>query len=235
MGVDFIKINETYNYNRWGSYIDPAQHPLWNGTDVARTTVPLLPPLYEVSLHDNTEAIAQHLLPCISMKMDRWVNWFPPPPGKQTAPTPAVVLNHFGKGKCLYFSAPYLDSSKASGDQTALSWPKKWFTHMLETMIPKPDIRLISDYPEYIDATFYRRESELIVHCINTSVEDSGGNGIPIKAGKLIINNDFAKAVSAKLLPSGRELEIQTKGNNQVIDVPEILVHEIVHIQLESK
>ena len=106
---------------------------------------------------------------------------------------------------------------------------------MLETLIPQPSVRLISDYPEYIDATFYRRESELIVHCINTSVEDSGGNGIPIKAGKLIINNDFAKAVSAKLLPSGRELEIQTKGNNQVIDVPEILVHEIVHIQLESK
>ena len=106
---------------------------------------------------------------------------------------------------------------------------------MLETMIPKPDIRLISDYPEYIDATFYRRENELIVHCINTSVEDSGGNGIPIKAGILTINNDFSNPVSAKLLPSGRKLEIQTNGNNQVIDVPEILIHEIVHIQLESK
>lgn len=235
IGVDFIKVNHTYADNPWGSYIVPADHPIWNGTEIARTTVPLLPPLYEVSLHDRAEQIARHLLPSVPMQMDRWVNWFPPPPGKQIAPTPAVVLNRFGNGVSLYFSASYLDSSRPGVNSGPLSWPKKWFTHLLETVLPQPHIRLISDYPEYIDATYYRREKELIVHCINTSVENSGGSGIPIKAGKLTINNDFAKAVFAKLLPSGRKLDIQTHADNQVIDVPEIMIHEIVHIQLESE
>jgi len=233
IGVDFIKVNHTYADNPWGSYLVPADHAIWNGTEIARTTVPLLPPLYEVSLRDGAEEIAQHLLPCIAMQIDRWVNWFPPPPGKQIAQTPAVVLNRFGNGLSLYFSAPYLDSSLPGVNTEPLSWPKKWFTHLLETLLPQPGIRLISDYPEYIDATYYRRENELIVHCINTSVEDSGGSGIPIKAGRMTINSAFVKAVSAKLSPSDCELEIRTDARNQMIDVPKIQLHEIVYIQLE--
>jgi hypothetical protein len=234
MGVSLNAIDSTFIDNLWGSYMLCLDHQLWQDSEISTTTVPLLPPIYDVKPARNAQVIAKHLLPCIPMAMNRWINWFSPPPGKKLHASPAVVLNSFGKGKCLYFSAPYLDTRPGFCDQKAIAWPKKWFTKMLKTLFPNPQIRLETGHPEFIDATYYRKADELIVHYLNSSAKEPDGRGILISAGQLILRKPIQKAIRARILPNERELKIHCDNEMQVIDLPEFTIHMLVSVELEK-
>jgi len=229
MGASFVRRDDTYRHNRWGGYLRVGEHPMWKS--VRDTTPPLMPPCYEVALRPGATCEAGLLRPSIAMAMDRWVNWFPPPPGRDLSPGPAVVRNRYGKGTCLYFAAPYVEPNYGSPGAEALDWPRRFFNDMLETLLPAPAVRLHSDCPELIDATYYRRDGEVIVHCLNKAAAHAGDGAAPIKAGRLVLTGPLANAASAVMIPSGRELAIRREGDSLVVDVPEIAVHEVIHMR----
>jgi hypothetical protein len=230
MGVNLKRINTQYCDNPWGSYLKCEDHFLWDDTEIKDTTVPLPPPLYEVTLSPGAEAIAYHILPCLPLETDRWVNWFSPPPGREIPEHPAVVLNTFGKGKCVYFSAPYLKQFSEAAERGVL-WPSRWLTTLLERLAPAPSIRLMTQYPDYIDATYYCRGNELIVHCLNNTAKTSY-NGIALNAGDLYLRGVYAKALSAMMLTSKKALKIVQKDNCQIVRCDDVAIHDIIVVQL---
>jgi len=224
LGVHYKGADETYKLNLWGSYMRAiGDHPL--AKTFPQTRLPLLAPLHRVEVSGKAEVLARQVLPCIGLAHDRWVNWFPPPPVDEDSDLPAVVLNRFGKGTSVYFSSEILDRKN-------LSWPLAWFTRMLETLLGEPTIRVKTDYPETIDATYYRRGKGLVVHLLNKSVEGRGGEGVPVAAGELLVDSSLLKVRSARaLLPKEKPLKVERIRGGYRIKLPAFKVHTMVVVE----
>jgi len=224
LGVDLLEVDHTYDLNVWGGYMK-----LEDGSELVRwlpqTRLPLLAPLYKVAARESARVLARLIMPCLGLAEDRWVNWFPPPPTSSASEFPAMVCNDFGAGKSVYFAAQLLDDEK-------LNWPKAWFAKALEFLVPDPPVRLVCDNPEFIDATYYKQEGRLVVHCINRSVEAHGGAGLAVAAGTLRVDPSLVEATAARALtPEPVELEITRTNGRIELRLPEFKVHMLVVLE----
>jgi len=225
LGVDLDSVDNTYDLNIWGSYMSVEQ-----SGDIAetlpRTRLPLMTPLYKVRARKSAEVVARVILPCLGLEKNRWVNWFPPPPTTEVSEYPAMVMNAFGEGKCIYFASQFMDAEN-------LNWPLAWFTKILELLLPNPPARVMSEYPEFIDATYYKKGDSVIVHCINKSVEAHGGAGVPISGGQLRVEHSLVKPTRSFAVMGEEKIELEIRRENDaaVVDLPEFKVHMLVVLE----
>jgi hypothetical protein len=228
MGVRYLGSDQRFAGNQHGGYLRPAEHAplrsLWR--DLAGTTPALMSPATEVAPLPGARVAARLILPVFSNAGDHGVPGVPPPPGKEIASGPALVVNSFAAGKCIYLATPY-----ARDDRRPLGWMRAFVTRLLETFVPDPGLRLLTDQPALLNATYFRRDDELLVHVVNSAARAAGGRPVPLRAGQIVLGGAYANARAAQLLPSKRELKIHRAGKQQIVELPEIGLYEIARIR----
>jgi hypothetical protein len=228
MGARYLGTDGRFAANQRGGYLRPVDHaplrPLWR--DLAGTTPALLSPVTEVAPLPGARVAARLILPAFPEAGDHGVPGVPPPPGKEAASGPALVVNSFGAGKCVYLATPY-----ARSDRPPLGWMRAFLARLLESFVPDPGLRLVTDQPALLNATYFRRDDELLVHVVNTAARAAGGRAVPLRAGQIVLGGAYANARTAQLLPSKRELKIHRTGKQQIIELPEIGLYEIARIR----
>ena len=98
--MDFVSEENKYTEN----YIESAGHPL--AEKLGREHGGIRGP-YLTIRPTTAKPVMRYRLPWMveDLKKNKWYNWGPPPPGKETG-GPAVTLNQFGKGQALYLAFP---------------------------------------------------------------------------------------------------------------------------------
>lgn len=230
-GCDFKMINDKFNSAPWGSYLNKTKLPIWE--NIPPTENPTMPPTVEVK-HTSGKILATHIFPATVWTDETWVNWLSPPPKEETD-LPAIILNNYGKGKSVYFSFDFFrmcyEASQSPFEN--FRWPKWFLLSLLENLLPVPKIRLRSETPSALLATFFKNDKkEHIIHVLNHTVLDLKGEIMEVPGGMLQIRKDFFQPKSAYLVyPEKKVLKIDKQKQTYHIYIPKVKIHNIVVIK----
>jgi hypothetical protein len=154
---------------------------------------------------------------------------------------PAMIENHYGKGRCLYF-APKVFSAYAFNQAPEIR--KVTAGKLLETELASGPVRLDGPACIRLIASERPEKGEWIIHLINyqASLGDVydvyttrklplSEEVLPVYDVKLILNPGERQVKKARAIIQACELEIQRRGHAWEIEVPKICVHEIIVIR----
>ena len=230
LGCDYLTINKTYADQVWGSYLDRVPHLLWK--TLPSTMFAVAPPLIEVKVTDG-QTLAYHRLPCTLMNDENWVNWWPAPPVNDPADLPAVHQNQFEKGKSIYFSFDLTGMAVTTSQYGHFfRWPYDLFLSLVEYLVPQPPVRVITSTPRGLGTTFYQRDKELIIHFLNLTINQMGGEVMSLDGGVIHLEGPFSQAKSATIVyPDKKELTLSKTRYCTEIKIPAINLHTVVVIK----
>lgn len=231
LGCDFIKTENRYNNNTWGSYLEALPHPAL--ASVPKTMLAIPPPFHQVRAN-NGKTLAWHRLPCVALTDSHWVNWWPPPPANDHSDFPAIVFHNIGQGKSCYFSFDFTGiPGKPSSYGHPFRWPFALFRSLLEHLLPTPFVRINTQTPHGLGATFYQRGKEIIIHELNLTITPQMGDVTPISGGTIQLQSPGLKIKSAHVVyPQRQQLKVVTSKNRAEINAPEVPVHNVILVQL---
>ncbi len=232
-GTQYIDENRAFYGNEWGSYL--------RFTDVMDALYPFslngTPPTSNVWYRFRKTAgtvVAYHTEPAVAVTDDQWVNWWSPPPSRNTE-WPAIILHRIGKGNVLFFSFPYFRMNIAD-----FTWSRSFFSELVRATVNHKRIRLRAEteYRENIAVSYYQRprRKEIIIHVLNSLLRSTGGKTISLPAGELFLSNSWKRYKEASLVyPEKRPLSIQHHGEQSIIVLPPCDLHYIIRIAYENR
>ena len=226
MGCDFVRIDDNYLGNYWGSYIDRQGSFVWE--KLPDTTLVTTAPFIVVKTRD-AAVMATHILPAIEWGKNHWVNWDPPPPGK-VSNYPAIIEINRGRGKVLYASFDLFGMISRR-----FIWPSEFYYQILRSYVTDSPLRVETPSKRRsLGSTFYKKRSEsaLLIHQVNRTVPELQGEVNPIKGGILILHDSYFRARNcAQIYPEARNLKLKTNRGVTTIELPDVSIHNMILIR----
>ena len=150
---------------------------------------------------------------------ENYIGWgFLPPGGR--AEWDAMTEISVGKGKAIYCAAP-LAMLTAFG----LRWPAELIKGVCQALDVNAGIELVGS-KRAVQATFTRQGGSLIVHLLNESVRNNGGDIVPVTASVKVTGFDVKSARS--VYPAECALTVR----DGVIEVPPVEIHTILKLEI---
>ncbi len=152
------------------------------------------------------------------------------------APTPAVTLNRYGKGRVIYFACDPFQAYVDNGH----SWLKSLLVDILQAYAPRKPFDLHA--PSTVHARMTRKGGERYIHLLNAHVEprtivfSKAGAYPPEIMEQIVPIYDVRIEIPGKsvrratLEPGGKRLRVKCSGSSCVIMVPRIELYDIVRI-----
>ena len=229
LGADYVAQEDKYTEN----YIEAAGYPL--AEKLGRGKVGFKGP-YLTIRPTTAKPVMRYRLPWMveDLAKNKWYNWGPPPPGKETA-GPAVTLNQFGKGQALYAAFPVF---RLFGKHTRPRWIRELIPEFVRHLARPPIIELRTTPPsEFVHGTFFfdKTQRSVLVQVLNAVQLVTDGEPRPARG--VVISADPArlKVTAARMLwPRQQALPLarQDKGR-LLVTLPELEVYAAVCLQLE--
>lgn len=221
-GCDFCGINTDYLTNPWGSFLELDQHAIWKQLSLFHEP-PVPPPYIKLRLTTGT-SVATHILPATAQSETSWVGWGTPP-GSTLTQEPAVVLNQYGKGRCLYAGFDLFNPS--------IPWTRPTAANFLEWLVPNPAAKMEAAYPSSFKVSYAKKEKTILVHVINDLPQILNEESAPIPAGTLIINRSCASITSAEqLYPKTIKLKVKASKEDFRINTLPVETHAIFKLSI---
>jgi hypothetical protein len=244
-GVDYVSEEKKYAYDNEGkrkkdfiaTYLESVGHPLAQPLGVSTVG---LPGSFLHVQRTTAEEVMRYRLPTMieDLSKDKWFNWGPPPPGRETVPF-AMAYNKVGQGQCVFAGAPIFQAmSHHSG--WAVSdrpfWVRDWFRALLPQLRPNPMIELASlPFTEYLHGSFFYDQDKrlILVQALNTlELATKGKFHGPIKA-EIRINPKRLNVSAARLVwPSAQDLAIRRTASKMYIPLPGIARYTALYLKL---
>jgi len=227
MGCDFVRVDDRYLDNYWGSYLDRKGTVIWE--KLPDTNLVTLAPLIVVRPRRDARVLATHILPAIEWSKNHWINWEPPPPGKPSD-YPAIIEVERGKGKVLYAS---FDLFGMIGK--GFMWSSEFYNQVVRSSVTDSPMAIeLRDQRRSLGTTFYKKRSEsaIVIHQINRTVPELKGEVHPIKGGMLILRESYFRPQKCtQIYPDVRELEFKSYRGVTTVDLPDVAIHNMFLIQ----
>ena len=225
LGVDFDGEERRYAYDSEGklrpgdftsTYLESAGHPL--AKMLAASTVGL-PGSFVKLKRTTAEEVMRYRLPFMVQNLahNKWFNWGPPPPGKETAGT-AVAYNRFGKGQAVYIGVPIFWAM-----QFRAFWIRKWIPELMRALVSAPIAELrFEPFSEYVHGTFfYTPDREFIlVQVLNTLELATEGEYRGIRKVEITVDSRRLPVKGARIVwPKERDLPVTEQGSRKRIAI----------------
>lgn len=225
MGVSYQNIHTEYAQNDWSAYLKKCKDADYDGM-LKKTTPPVSEFFIEASC-TSAHPEFTFVLPCVACSPTDWVNWWSPPPGKETD-YPALTVNTYGKGSVYY--AAFDLFTMAARETYRQVYPL--FHQVYQKLQITPLIHNVTDISNIIRTAYFETTDSYYVHQISTLAHEYKGNTAPVSGGKLILT---APVKSARLVyPCQKELEISRVDGNVSIDLPVFTLQQFIVIEKDS-
>lgn len=226
-GAERVNLPAAETAAPWTTYITPLDSAMWQY--IPETTPPIGKAQYKLRA---TTASALGVLtpPCVPVTDTTWVNWWSPPPTAAPGDIPAVLLNACGSGKVLTFAFDFFHDSAGE-----FHLNPDIFRGVMEMLVPRLRVRLETDLPASVGFVAYERGNELIVHSLSHLAEQTNGAVPAIPAGTLHIDEAWRTPMHAEtVFPERRTLPIEWKDGKASIPLPDVSIHQVVRIVLDT-
>lgn len=234
LGMRVLGERLDYSANLVGSYLHVEDHPIT--ASLPKTRLDLIGPQLRVEATTG-RPLGWHALPAVAETDERWINWHSAPPAVPTR-DPAIILNHYGRGRAIYVTNPLFDHvpGRAVGGSSAQwpvqpqRWPRELLRSIVDDVLPEPRIAVAG--PDYLEATFFEqaRENRLVVHLLNSVVRSWGGAVHLADGAEIRIHHTLARPRAARVVwpEDGPVLTLRTEGPYTMCVVPAPDIHIIV-------
>jgi len=170
---------------------------------------------------------------------------YPPPDAAQSHP--ALILNRYGKGTCIYSSVSFPHRANpwaalvrgerrtamaAGGNALDVVWTERLIRNALDLLLPQ---RILdTNAPPGVEVTLNRWQESYLVHLINHQAGDPtnpcyAGDRLHLQDIKIWLNTERLGALSqASLVPSGTPLATKISGSQFEVTVPSLDIHSLV-------
>lgn|GEM_PF-873166 len=175
--------------------------------------------------------------------------WGYPPPDREQR-HPAIVLNQYGRGLCIYSSVGFPHrtndwarmvtrgretAQSAAGNALEVIWTERLARNIVSRLLP--ETVLDTDAPAGVEVTVNRWQGSYLVHLMNHYAGDAfnpsyGGERLVLKNIVLRLNNERLGHLSrAWLLPQHEAVEVRALGKSIQIVVPDFDVHCLLQVE----
>jgi hypothetical protein len=164
-----------------------------------------------VQPHTGTETLASIILPYTDPKSTLYASILTDPPGELTG-LPAIVLNHFGKGRSLYFSGAFESWEHDSQRQVLIN--------LIKFMTQRP-LAFTVFAPKSIELTLFQQDDQkrLVLNLLNVQQELPN---IPVSGIKIRLWLGNKKPVRLVALPDKKPIRFIMGGENITFTAPKI-------------
>lgn len=218
-GCRYIAEHTEYGANDWSAYLKARRPEVFRG--LLSVTTPPVSEFFIETEPMGAEILADFVLPCVACSPTEWINWWSPPPGKETA-IPAVTANRLGDGTVLYLAFDYFTMSaretyRDSGD---------FFKDLLNLLEIRPAVQNNTDIPNVLRTAFFEDEDCYQIHQLSTIPNRYQGETIPVSGGKLSFTVPVGKAWA--VYPQRLELTVTKKEETWEVDLPAFTIQQII-------
>ena len=236
LGVDYESEEKKYAYDAEGNfkedvvqtYLDSTGHPLTKS--LATSTVGLSGTFLRVKKRAGAEEIFRYRLPWMveDLKNDKWFNWGPPPPGKETGGT-AGVYHKFGKGQVVYLGVPLFEALHGAlgavvFDRRDRFWIRKWVPRLVRQLVPHPIAELESKVlGEFVHGTFFYDQSRryVLVQILNAIELATEAQYVTVPEVRIRLNPQRLNVAAARVVwPREQDLEVVSRDGKLHVAVP---------------
>jgi hypothetical protein len=244
-GVHLAGEEKTYAYGDDGklksdfisTYLEPSGHEL--ARPLKQGTVGL-PDSFLYLKPTTAEEVMHYRLPVMleDLSKNKWFNWGPPPPGKETAGM-AVAYNKFGKGQAIYIGVPIFRAMSVQsgwGVSDRPFWIRAWIHELVRQLIPNPVAEIVSKpFTKYLHGSFfYAKDRRFILVQILNTVEllAKGQLQAPIRA-EIRVNSNKLKVTGARAIwPKTEDLPLRTVAGKTVAVLPNVEGYTAIYLRL---
>lgn len=226
LGANFVSEERKYAYDPEGklkegvvqTYLESSDHPLVSM--LSESTVGLSGAFLRLEKRPGAIELMHYRLPFMveNLSKNQWFNWGPPPPGKEEG-GPAVVLNKFGKGQCVYSGAPIFQEMSER-----MFWVQKWVPWVVRQLVPEPVAELRFDtLPEHVHGTFFWTSSKryILVQILNAIELVTGAEFIDIPSAEIRWNPAKLRVSGARMVwPETKNFEVPSGSSSLRIASP---------------
>ncbi|RAV21269.1 beta-galactosidase trimerization domain-containing protein [Paenibacillus contaminans] len=168
--------------------------------------------------------------PAVETKVHRHVYHQHAHPAAET-PYPAVIMNRFGQGSCMYIPLP----SEAGYWSSGSPWLRNLYLNGLRLLNPDPRIAVRAPLSVEVNVMRQPGQSRVIVHLINVREETAAGSKVFIEevhpVGEIEVSLRL-EASRVRLIPEGTELAVQKHSDGISFVVPPFGLHTAVAVEI---
>lgn len=224
MGVSYRSIHTEYSQNDWSAYLKKCDDASYEG--MLEKTTPPVSEFFLETICTSAHPEFHFILPCVACAPDQWVNWWSPPPGKETS-YPALTVNTYGKGTVFYAA---FDFFTMAARETYRQVPEL-FHQIYKKLDVVPLIQNVTDIPNILRTAYFETKDAYYVHQISTLAHEYKGDTAPVSGGKLVLHTPIR---SAKLVyPKTQELSVSQDGENYIVELPAVVLQQFIVLEKE--
>ncbi|TNJ63461.1 hypothetical protein FE784_25105 [Paenibacillus hemerocallicola] len=184
-------------------------------------------PVLKVRPSASARLLSVYMEPAMETKTHRHVYHQHAHPAVKTG-DPAITLHPYGKGACLYISAPI----EASYWKTGSPWLRRIYMDGYKLLRPKPLIEV--DAPIGVEVNLMRQGSRWIVHLVQVREEKAGGSKTFIEEIWPLYNITVRirrKPARVYLAPQLEPLPFSEEEDGIVFTIPEVGLHAMAVLE----
>ena len=157
----------------------------------------------------------------------QFIGWLSLPPGGK-ADWPAVTVNRYGQGRCVYIAAPLAAYAK----DKEMYWPARFLEGVAHFLGVDAGVSVVGP-KGILEATYFLLEGRLIVHLLNQSVRTSDGEIIPLRDVKVRVDPARFPVTEARVVyPDQQSLAIEERAGLAELGVASVPIHTILVLEL---
>ncbi len=248
LGVDYESEEKKYAYDPEGhfkegvvqTYLQSTGHALTK--TLATSTVGLPGTFLRLKKHAGAAEIFRYRLPWMveDLKNNKWFNWGPPPPGKESAGT-AGVYHKFGKGQAVYLGVPLFEGVRGDlgpvvFDRRDRFWIRQWVPHLVRQLTPDPIAELESKVlGEFVHGTFFYDQSRryILVQILNAIELATEAQYVTVPEVRIRLNPKRLNVTAARMVwPGEKDLEVFRRNGKLQVSVPHPERYSAVYLKL---
>lgn len=222
MGVSFVKIHTEYAQNDWSAYLKKQKGAAYDGL-LSETTPPVSEFFLETALQGARPDFT-FIYPCTACSETDWVNWWSPPPGKETE-IPALTVNAFGEGLVMYTAFDFF--TMAARETYRVTQPL--FHQLCENMQLAPVLRNPTDCSSILRTAYFETNACYYVHQISTLPHTYKGDCPPVSGGVLKLTRPVR---TAKIIyPQEVQLTVTEENGEWLIELPQFSIQQFLVLE----
>ena len=226
LGTGSASIHTEYAANRWSAYLKNTGDKSFSGL-LSCTTPPVSEHFIETAPDASAETLLTFVFPCVACDSEHWVNWWSPPPGKDSG-IPALLRHSTEKGHTYYMAFDFFTMAS----QESYQYPHELFQDLLEMEAITPAVQNKTNLPEAIRTAYFETADSYIIHQISMVPKRFHGDAYPLSGGTVEIK---APVKQAELVyPEARILETEYRDGKTIVILPEFTLQQILICRKEG-
>ena len=226
LGTGSASIHTEYAANRWSAYLKNTGDKSFSGL-LSCTTPPVSEHFIETAPDASAETLLTFVFPCVACDSEHWVNWWSPPPGKDSG-IPALLRHNTEKGHTYYMAFDFFTMAS----QESYQYPHELFQDLLEMEAITPAVQNKTNLPEAIRTAYFETADSYIIHQISMVPKRFHGDAYPLSGGTVEIK---APVKQAELVyPEARILETECRDGKTIVSLPEFTLQQILICRKEG-